>query len=566
MQGRFFRHLLPVQLLALCATFLLLSACGTTPEEEPDRACPQGCAPNEVCTSGDVCACATGFLDCDGNLSNGCEVQGSSCDTPCEPETDEAFCGRLSRNCGDMEAPDNCGSTRSANCGTCAGDEICGASVPNVCGKEEQPCEGETDAELCEGLSKNCGSLTTDDRCDVSRTVECGSCPEGDVCGENEPNVCGTPVEPCEPESDGAICARLGKNCGDVGEIDNCGAFRTASCGTCTGSAVCGLLEDNVCDTCPVESDATFCERHGKECGTFSGRDSCDKARTANCGACGEGEACGLETPFICSPIPCEPETDRELCLAQGKTCGASQGTDRCGNVRDLDCGGCFGGQICGSVQANVCGPDPSCTPDDDATVCASQGMDCGSVNAPDNCGAFRNLNCGTCGPTDRCGLYEFNVCGDCTETDEEFCARNLKGCGNFTGTDLCGSQRTVQCGDCGTGNVCSRNSCISAMGNPLNGERCVISAGNYRTCAGDLICIIRASDEVNLNACRMACTSDAECMYGACALGVLSDGRGICGTHREVGESCEPFYESDDICVPKSQGADCVGGTCVLP
>jgi hypothetical protein len=45
----------------------------------------------------------------------------------------------------------------------------------------------------------------------------------------------------CTPESDGAFCARLGKNCGSVSGNDNCGNARTVgSCGTCTAPQTCG--------------------------------------------------------------------------------------------------------------------------------------------------------------------------------------------------------------------------------------------------------------------------------------------------------------------------------------
>ena len=50
----------------------------------------------------------------------------------------------------------------------------------------------------------------------------------------------------CAPETDAAFCARLRKDCGSVTGTDNCGTSRTVtSCGRCTSSQVCGA--DNVC-------------------------------------------------------------------------------------------------------------------------------------------------------------------------------------------------------------------------------------------------------------------------------------------------------------------------------
>jgi hypothetical protein len=44
----------------------------------------------------------------------------------------------------------------------------------------------------------------------------------------------------CTPESDATFCSRQGKNCGSFTGTDNCGASRTANCGTCTAPATCG--------------------------------------------------------------------------------------------------------------------------------------------------------------------------------------------------------------------------------------------------------------------------------------------------------------------------------------
>lgn len=55
----------------------------------------------------------------------------------------------------------------------------------------------------------------------------------------------------CQPESDLAFCARLGKTCGSVTATDNCGASRTAECGTCGSFRTC--LPTNVCgNSCPT--------------------------------------------------------------------------------------------------------------------------------------------------------------------------------------------------------------------------------------------------------------------------------------------------------------------------
>lgn len=48
-------------------------------------------------------------------------------------------------------------------------------------------------------------------------------------------------ISTCTPETDAAFCSRLGKNCGTVTAPDNCGQSRTvSSCGTCTSPQTCG--------------------------------------------------------------------------------------------------------------------------------------------------------------------------------------------------------------------------------------------------------------------------------------------------------------------------------------
>ena len=87
----------------------------------------------------------------------------------------------------------------------------------------------------------------------------------------------------CVAESNTSFCNRLGKNCGTVTANDNCGHSRSVNCGGCTSPYSCSSTT-NVC-TCVNESDAEFCERLSG-CGTVSGTDLCGKTRSVDCGAC----------------------------------------------------------------------------------------------------------------------------------------------------------------------------------------------------------------------------------------------------------------------------------------
>ncbi len=161
----------------------------------------------------------------------------------CPPEAISSICARLGADCGSLTTVDVCGESRTVTCGTCAAGSVCGGgAAPNVCAA----CTTEAESVFCTRLGKNCGSVSGTDNCGASRTASCGSCGGGELCSAS--NVCG-----CVAESNGAFCTRLAKDCGTVTDVDNCGAARVAACGACNGSATCaGAGSANVCGVAPV--------------------------------------------------------------------------------------------------------------------------------------------------------------------------------------------------------------------------------------------------------------------------------------------------------------------------
>jgi formylglycine-generating enzyme len=243
----------------------------------------------------------------------------SSTNVCCAPETDTVFCSRLGKNCGAVTMLDNCSTSRTvASCGPCPSPKICGAS--NVC-----DCVAETDATFCTRLGKNCGNPTGSDNCGATRTTvsSCGTCTAPLTCsGGGTANVCG-----CTPETDTAFCARLGKNCGNVTAANNCGTSRTVSCGTCTAPNTCaGGGTANAC-ACPPETDAAICSRLGKVCGPATATDNCSTSRTvASCGPCsGAADQC------------VEGACRGRQCAGLPATCGATGNVSCCSssNVQD---------------------------------------------------------------------------------------------------------------------------------------------------------------------------------------------------------------------------------------
>ena len=65
------------------------------------------------------------------------------------------------------------------------------------------------------------------------------------VCALADAGTDGASEAGCVAESDPGFCARLGKTCESVTAADNCGAPRSTSCGTCSGTAPLCLA--NVC-------------------------------------------------------------------------------------------------------------------------------------------------------------------------------------------------------------------------------------------------------------------------------------------------------------------------------
>ncbi len=445
----------------------------------------------------------------------------------CVPETDAEMCERLDHVCGSLNADDNCGDYREiGSCGdeaaVCGDFATCGgAGVPGACG-----CIPETDPELCLSNDIECGELQASDRCGVSRTVaSCGD--EGIVCtiyetcgGAGEPGVCG-----CIPETDDELCTTSGSECGSLSATDKCGETRNiASCGD--EAAVCGAFETcggagdpGVCG-CVTETDVEMCTRAGYECGELTGIDNCGAARTV--GSCGdEATVCaGLETcggDSVPGQCGCAAKTDVQLCQENSYQCGELQVVDNCGTARTIaSCGPeCSMPETCGGAgTSGQCG----CTSDADPVVCATNSAECGIANLTDNCNITRDIDCGDasviCMSYDTCGgAGTPNECG-CTPTT---CAGEGILCGTFDdgcgGTLVCdsfcvdelragashvcavGSGR-VKCwgkndkGQIGNNNTIQQNNPVNVLGLPTVTS---VAPGGGHTCAlstsGSVLC-----------------------------------------------------------------------------
>jgi hypothetical protein len=108
----------------------------------------------------------------------------------------------------------------------------------------------------------------------------------------------------CTAQSDAALCASYGKNCGSVTAADNCGATRTVtSCGTCgTGQTCAGGGVANVCGsgasaTCKPAYAQSNCQFYveGQSEVSYNGRNYlCANGNCRNCAvssSCAPGQA-----------------------------------------------------------------------------------------------------------------------------------------------------------------------------------------------------------------------------------------------------------------------------------
>ena len=247
------------RLLVLLAS-VVAASCSGAREGELGQACFQ----SDKCFTGLMC------------VANNCV---------CEAESDQELCLRHQASCGQVTTKDRCHGERTIDCGHCVAPEECQVSnAGHTCA-----CTAQTDTEICRTLNANCGSLAHTDRCGRVRNLGCGDCAAPETCGgASVTNQCG-----CTPEDAPTLCEKVNANCGVLTVTDHCGGSQTINCGTCMTPQTCGgHNEINRCG-CQPQSDPTFCQEKGAECGRLSGLDNCEHMRlNIDCGLCAQGQ-CG---------------------------------------------------------------------------------------------------------------------------------------------------------------------------------------------------------------------------------------------------------------------------------
>lgn len=340
---------------------------------------------------------------------------------PPPPSCTPESCQDAGAQCGVVA--DGCGAVN--DCGACPGGNVC---VNNQCIPDG--CVPLT----CAQASANCGTVANG----CGGTIDCGGCINGLLCGAAAPNQCGVPA--CVPRS----CAGVGANCGLL--ADGCGGVD--DCGLCPapGESCGGAGAPNVCGT--GQCQPRNCAAANAECG-FIG-DGCGAA--VDCGPCPVGETCGAAGPNRCGTSACVPAT----CQQAGAQCGLVG--DGCGG--SVDCGPCSGpGQICGGGGANQCGT--GCQP----LTCVAVGAECGQIG--DGCG--NAINCGPCLPGKVCGGGGApNRCGDSPFCTPATCQSAGAQCGMIG--DGCGL--ALDCGGCPDGTTCGGSGVPNLCGGGCTSNR----------------------------------------------------------------------------------------------
>jgi M6 family metalloprotease-like protein len=163
-----------------------------------------GCNEGMICDKRNQCIFCT--PDCTGREcgDDGCEGSCGECTNGCKTYCENNACGpshHFTVGCGPdgVYWMDSCGGMEDLKT-KCGDGQVC---MPGV--GVFECCTVESDETFCKRRGKLCGDYTAVDNCKQEKTVNCGSCGKGLVCGEE--NIC---ITDPNPPGSGCSCSTIG--------------------------------------------------------------------------------------------------------------------------------------------------------------------------------------------------------------------------------------------------------------------------------------------------------------------------------------------------------------------
>ena len=498
--------------------------------------------------------CENGWIDCDGKISNGCELSTTTHIQSCkDPETPVcmdgwADCdGKMGNGCEVNLFGD------SQNCGAC----------DNVC-TENPICSHGVCSEACERGTANCG----------------GQCLNLPVLN----------IQSCLPDSNELTCMRNYMDCD--GELANgCEVniqVSNTDCGKCGDS--CGAGQVCLDGRCEVDICADMTETPNS-C-IVDGNNVCRNIHSddaMHCGACNYkcsehpipnavSETCiGGNCQYICATgyvnvgngntaqtINCiDPNTDNTYCGAESSS-----------NPGET----CTGGKVCVEKSCVT----NSCTDVSAPNLCVVNGLNsCRNINAndADHCGAC-NYKCSEHGvqnaTSDRCsdGDCQYTCTSGYVNVGSGNTSQSIKCIDPKSDNSYCGAKSAeIQGQSCTGGKVCVDSQCVTnSCTDPSKPNLCVVSGQN--TCQN-----INSDDANHCGACNYKCSDHAipnatsstcsggNCQY-TCTSGYVNVGTGItantilCIDPKTNNTYCSATGNASGAASSSQKGTSCTGGT----
>ncbi len=392
--------------------------CETNQDKDPSHcgSCSTDCltslGANYLCAAGqcvvNTCNPPT-TADCDGNPSNGCEI---------DLTQDPANCSYCTNVCNLPHATAGCAPTGQTSPIARCVVVSCDPGWANCDGNDANGCESSasTDPSSCGGCGKVCNGTNGVPGCSN------GVC--GIICNPGYGNCDGNADNGCEVDlnNDSANCSACGQSCALANAAPNCVA------GTCTAGACGSGYAD--CDKNPA---------NGCEIATLSD--------PANCSGC--GVACS-------APANAQPTCVSGSCSFACNTGFASCGTGQCYDVTQDP-------THCGSACTNCPAPangngSPKCAGGQCSVLCSSGYTACGNscfdlLNDRWHCGSCTTTCADPIGGTATCSggvckatCYTLTACGgSCVDLSSD--QNNCGGCGNKCAFLQVCSAGTCTCG-----------------------------------------------------------------------------------------------------------------------